>query len=91
MIREYKLKFDSKKQADRVIKEATEGLKTWLFSIKEIGIHKEFQYDEDNVEAEPAIIEYEGWHVDIVASVDLTFPEEFIVTPKNPIHTFAGI
>ena len=75
MIREYKLKFDSKKQADRVIKEATEGLKTWLYSVR----------------SEPTVIEYEGWHVDIVASVDLTFPEEFIVIPKNPIHAFAGI
>ena len=90
MIRTYKLKFDNEAQAITAVSAATAGIQSYNYSIKVIGTHKEYEYDETDPEAEPTVIEFEGWHVDIVSRVELEFSEQFLVEPKNPIHSFAG-
>lgn len=89
MIRTYKLKFDNEAQAIAAVSAAAEGIPSYNYSIKTIGIHKEYEYADP--EAEPVVIEHEGWHVDIVSRVELEFSEQFLVEPKNPIHSFAGV
>ena len=84
----YKLKFDNEGQASAVITSAIAGVKPYNYSIKTIGIHKEYEYVDP--EAEPIVIEFEGWHVDIVSRVELEFAPVFLVEPRNPIHNFAG-
>lgn len=91
MIRTYKLKFDNEGRANDVISAATAGIPSYNYSIKVIGIHKEYEYDETDPEAEPTVTEFDGWHVDIVSRVDLVFDPVFLVEPKNPIHNFAGV
>ena len=90
MIRTYKLKFDNESQATAAVSAATAGIPSYNYSVKVIGIHKEYEYDETDPEAEPTVTEFEGWHVDIVSRVDLTFDPGFLVETKNPIHEFAG-
>ena len=90
MIRIYKLKFDNEAQAIAAVSTATTGIPSYNYSTKVIGIHKEYEYDETDPEAEPTVTEYEGWHVDIVSRVELEFAPVFLVEPKNPIHSFAG-
>lgn len=85
----YKLKFDNEAQAKSAVDMATNGLKTWDYDVKVIGIHKEYEYADP--EAEPTVIEYDGWHVDIVSRVELVFDPVFLVEPKNPIHEFSGV
>ena len=87
----YKLKFDNETQAKAVVEVATNGLKTWDYDVKVIGIHKEYEYDETDPEAEPTVTEFDGWHVDIVSRVELAFDPVFLVEHKNPIHNFAGV
>ena len=87
----YKLKFDNETQAIAAVSAATAGTPSYNYSIKVIGIHKEYEYDETDPEAEPTVTEFHGWHVDIVSRVKLGFDPEFLVEPKNPIHNFAGI
>ena len=89
MIRTYKLKFDNEAQAIAAVSAATAGIPSYNYSTKVIGIHKEYDYDETDPEAEPTVTEFDGWHVDIVSRLPLEFPEQFIVFPKNPIHEFA--
>ena len=91
MIRTYKLKFDNEAQANVVIRTATIRIPTYYYSIKVIGIHKEYEYDATDPEAEPVVIEHEGWHVDIVSGEPLEFPIEYLIYPKNPVHSFAGV
>lgn len=87
----YKLKFDNEAQAFVAVNAATADIPSYNYSIKVIGIHKEYEYDETDLEAEPTVIEYDGWHVDIISRVELVFDPVFLVEPKNPIHTFAGV
>lgn len=91
MIRTYKLKFDNERQANDVIRTATRGVPAYYYSVKVIGIHKEYEHDEADPEAEPVVIEHEGWHVDIVSGEPLEFPIEYLIYPKNPLHSFAGV
>ena len=91
MIRAYKLKFDNESQAIAAVSAATAGIPSYNYSVKVIGIHKEYEYDETDPEAEPTVIEYDGWHVDIVSRDELVFDPVFLVEPKNPIHNFAGV
>lgn len=86
----YKLKFDDELQASAAISSAVSGVNPYNYSIKTIGIHREYEYDENDPEAEPTVIEYDGWHVDIVSRVELEFYPAFLVEPKNPIHEFSG-
>ena len=88
MIHSYKLKFDNEAQAIAAVSAATAGIPSYNYSIKVIGTHKEYEYDDP--EAEPTVIEFEGWHVDIVSRVELEFAPVFLVEPRNPIHNFAG-
>lgn len=87
----YKLKFDNEGQATHAVEIATDGLKPWDYDAKVIGIHKEYIYNENDPEAEPEVIEHAGWHVDIVSSVPLEIPEQFIKNPKpeEVFHMFA--
>lgn len=89
MIRTYKLKFDNEAQAIASVSAATAGIPSYYYSIKVIGIHKEYEYVDP--EAEPTVIEYDGWHVDIVSGEPLEFPIEYLIYPKNPLHSFAGV
>ena len=89
MIHSYKLKFDNEAQSIATVSASTAGIPSYNYSIKVIGIHKE--YDETDPEAEPTVIEYDGWHVDIVSRVELEFEPVFLVEPKNPIPSFAGV
>ena len=89
MIRTYKLKFDNEAQAIAAVSAATAGIPSYNYSIKVIGIHKEYKYDDP--EAEPTVIEFDGWHVDIVSRVDLAFDPVFLVEPENSMHEFAGV
>lgn len=91
MIRTYKLKFDNEAQAIAAVSAATVGIPTYKYSIKVIGLHKEYEYDETDPEAEPAVIEHEGWRVDIVSGEPLEFPVEYLIYPKSPLHNFAGV
>ena len=91
MIRTYKLKFDNEAQSIAAISAATAGIPSYNYSIKVIGIHKEYEYDETDPEAEPTVIEHEGWHIDIVSGEPLEFPIEYLIYPKNPLHSFAGV
>lgn len=91
MIRTYKLKFDNEAQAVVAVDAATAGIPSYNYSTKVIGIHKEYEYDETDPEAEPTVIEFDGWHVDIVSRVELVFDPVFLVEPKSPIHEFAGV
>lgn len=91
MIRTYKLKFDNEAQSIASVSAATTGIPSYYYSIKVIGIHKEYEYDETDPEAEPTVIEHEGWHVDIVSGEPLEFPVEYLIYPKSPIHNFAGV
>lgn len=91
MIHVYKLKFDNELQANATISSAVSGVKPYNYSIKTIGIHREYRYDENDPEAEPVVIEHEGWHVDIVSRVELVFDPVFLVEPKNHIHEFSGV
>ncbi len=88
MIRTYKLKFDNEAQSIAAISATTVGIPSYNYSIKTIGIHKE--YDETDPEAEPTVTVFDGWHVDIVSRVELVFDPVFLVEPENPIHSFAG-
>jgi len=90
MIQSYKLKFDNEAQAIAAVSAATAGRPSYNYSIKVIGIHKEYEYDETDPEAEPTVTVFDGWHVDIVSRVELEFDPLFLVEPKNPIHSFAG-
>ena len=85
----YKLKFDNEAQAIAAVSAATAGIPSYNYSIKVIGIHKEYEYDDP--ESEPTVTEFDGWHVDIVSRVELVFDPLFLVEPKNPIHNFAGV
>ena len=87
----YKLKFDNEAQAQAAIEMSTSVLKPWDYDVKVIGVHKEYEYDETDPEAEPTVTEFDGWHVDIVSRVELVFDPVFLVEPKNPIHNFAGV
>ena len=87
MIHSYKLKFDNEAQAIAAVSAATAGIPSYNYSVKVIGIHKEY----DDPEAEPTVIEFDGWHVDIVSRVGLAFDPVFLVEPRNPIHNFAGV
>lgn len=87
----YKLKFDNEAQATNAVETATAGFKPWDYDVKVIGVHKEYEYDETDPEAEPTVTVFDGWHVDIVSSVELEFDPLFLVDPKNPIHEFAGV
>ena len=87
----YKLKFDNEAQATHAVEIATAGLKPWDYDVKVIGVHKEYEHDETNPEAEPIVTVFDGWHVDIVSNVDLVFDPVFLVDPKNPIHEFSGV
>lgn len=91
MIRTYKLKFDNEAQAIAAVNAATAGIPSYDYSIKAIGIHKEYEYDEADPEAEPIVTAFDGWHVDIVSRVELEFDPLFLVAPKNPIHEFSGV
>ena len=91
MIRTYKLKFDNEAQSIAAVSAATAGIPSYYYSIKVIGVHKEYEYDETDPEAEPAVIEHEGWHVDIVSGEPLEFPAEYLIYPKSPSHNFAGV
>lgn len=87
----YKMKFADEAQADAVLAEALTGVQPWEYDKKTIGIHKTYVSDEENPEAEPTVTVYEGWHVDLVSRVELSFDPTYIVEPKNPIHQFAGM
>lgn len=87
----YKLKFDNELQANAAISSAVLGVNPYNYSIKTIGIHKEYAVNEDDPEAEPEVTIFDGWHVDIVSRVELEFDPVFLVEPKNPIHEFAGV
>lgn len=91
MIRTYKLKFDNEAQANTAVSAATAGIQSYNYSIKVIGIHKEYEYDEADPESEPIVTVFDGWHVDIVSRVELEFDPVFLVEPKNPIHEFSGV
>ena len=91
MIRTYKLKFDNEAQSIAAVSAATASIPSYNYSIKVIGIHKEYEYDETNPEAEPTVTEFDGWHVDIVSRVELVFDPVFLVEPNNPIHEFSGV
>ena len=91
MIHSYKLKFDNEAQAIAAVNAAVAGIPPYNYSIKTIGIHKEYEYDETEPEAEPTVTEFEGWHVDIVSRIELEFAPVFLVEPRNPIHSFAGL
>lgn len=87
----YKLKFDDELQANAAISSAVSGVNPYNYSIKTIGIHREYEYDENDHEAEPIVTVFDGWHVDIVSRVELEFDPSFLVYPKNPIHEFSGV
>ena len=87
----YKLKFDNEAQATHAVDAATDGLKPWDYDVKIIGIHKEYVGNETEPDAEPTVIVFDGWHVDIVSNVELEFDPLFLVEPKNPIHEFLGV
>lgn len=89
MIRTYKLKFDNEAQSIATVSASTAGIPSYNYSIKVIGIHKEYEYADP--EAEPIVTEFDGWHVDIVSRVELVFDPVFLVEPKNPIHVFSGV
>lgn len=91
MMHSYKLKFDNEAQAIAAVSATTAGIPSYNYSIKVIGIHKEYEYDETDPEAEPTVTEFDGWHVDIVSSVPLEIPEQFIKNPKpeEVFHMFA--
>lgn len=91
MTHSYKLKFDNEARATAAVSAATSGIPSYNYSIKVIGIHKEYEYDETDPEAEPTVIEFDGWHVDIVSRVGLAFDPVFLVEPKTPIHEFSGV
>lgn len=88
MMNSYKLKFDNEAQAIAAVSAATADTPSYNYSIKVIGIHKEYEYADP--EAEPTVTELDGWHVDIVSRVELVFDLAFLVEPKNPIHNFSG-
>ena len=90
MIQRYKLRFDNEAQAISAVNAATAGIPSYNYSTKVIGIHKEYEYDETDPEAEPTVTEIEGWHIDIVSRIELVFDPVFLVEPKNPIHEFSG-
>lgn len=87
----YKLKFDNEAQGTNAVETATAGLNSWDYDVKVIGVHKEYAVNEDDPEAEPEVTVFDGWHVDIVSSVELEFDPLFLVDPKNPIHEFSGV
>lgn len=87
----YKLKFDNEAQATHAVETATAGLNSWDYDVKVIGVHKEYTAADDDPEAEPAVIVFDGWHVDVVSRVELEFDPVFLVEPKNPIHEFSGV
>ena len=87
----YRLKFDNEAQAISAVSAATAGIPSYNYSVKVIGIHKEYEYDETDPEAEPTVTVFEGWHVDIVSRVELVFDPVFLVDPKTPIHDFTGV
>lgn len=90
-IHNYKLRFADETQAIATVSAATAGQLPWHYDVKVIGIHKEYIYNENDPEAEPEVIEHAGWHVDIVSSVPLEIPEQFIKNPKpeEVFHMFA--
>lgn len=87
----YKLRFDDERQSEVVLGAVLANLKPIDVSIKTLGVHKEYTVNEDDPEGEPTVIEYDGWHVDIVSSVPLEIPEQFIKNPKpeEVFHMFA--
>lgn len=86
---EYKLRFTNETEANNAISLATEGVKPYLYDVKVIGIHTDYGDYNEETEQYDTVVVFEGWHVDVVSSVELSFDAAFIVEPKNPIHEFA--
>lgn len=85
---EYKLVFESKQQANDVLSEATEGLKSWQYDIHTIGKHTKREGWDEETETYTIEEEVAGWHVDVLSRVELVIDATFKVEPNNPIHEF---
>ena len=89
-MQDYKLVFDSESQADDVIEQVTGDLHPSQYVVYTIGIHKRYEYDESNPEAEPTVtILSDGWHVDLRLREPNDLLDKYSVVVETPIHSFS--
>lgn len=89
-MKDYKLVFTDEAQANDVIEQVTHDLHPSQFVLYVIGIHKRYEYDESNPEAEPTVtILSEGWHVDLRLREPNDLLDKYTVVVETPIHSFS--
>ncbi|WP_440464322.1 hypothetical protein [Psychrobacter sp. ASPA161_6] len=87
---DYKLVFDSESQANDVIEEVTGELHPSQYVRYDIGNIKRYEYDENNLEAEPTVIVVsDKYHVDLRLRAASDSLDEYVIVADNPVHSFS--
>ena len=87
---DYKLRFETEQQANDVIGQVTDDLHPSQYVRYDIGQFKDYEYDEDNPDAEPVVtIVNDKWHVDLRLRTANDLLDEYIVEVNTPIHNFS--
>lgn len=87
---DYKLRFETEEEANKIINEVTKGLHPSKYVIYVIGQIKEYIYDETDLTKPPqVIIKDKRWHVDIRLREENKILDAYVVTPEVPNHNFS--
>lgn len=90
MFSDYSLRFDDEQQANDVLEPILSQLKPWEFVRYDIGQIKRYEYDEQDIDAEPiVIIVSDKWHVDLRLLSDNDALDKYRVYPDSPVHAFS--
>ena len=87
---DYRLRFDTERQADDVIGQVTNDLHPSQYVRYDIGQIKHYEYDEANPDAEPVVtIVNDKWHVDLRLRTANDLLDKYDVVVETPIHSFS--
>lgn len=90
MFSDYSLRFDDEQQADDVLEPILSQLKPWEFVRYDIGQIKRYEYDEQDMDAEPIVVVVsDKWHVDLRLLSDNDALDRYRVYPDEPVHAFS--
>lgn len=89
-MKDYRLRFDDEQQANDVIAQVTDDLHPSQYVRYDIGQIKSYEYDENDLEAEPIVtIVSDKWHVDLRLRTANGLLDKHSVVVNTPIHNFS--
>lgn len=89
-MKDYKLRFDTEQQANDVIEQVIAGLHPSQYVRYDIGNIKRYEYDKNDLEAEPTVIVVsDKHHVDLRLRTDNDSLDKYVVVADNPVHSFS--